>query len=504
MTFRPKTCVMLNLQIARLPTPELEFCGPGPYADPRRGLLEAGPFDMRFGAAHRTQVRLALVGTPEIVDQAQSWFKRCQRSIRAETAGGSVLDYPGFAAVFRSELVVDDTWQVLLDQRGLEHAMSLTPYKCFGEVVRLYAQAIQSAKREHRPDVVVCCVPEFIEKKCWSVQRPMTKEEKRAAKLATERAVSAQLELPLDWEPEETPEDLLRRDLRRALKAEAMRLEIPIQIGRTHLFLDLKTNEEAAVRAWNSSVGLYYKAGGIPWRLHSQGPETCFVGITFHYVRTNKRALVYASLAQAFSTNGEGFALKGSALEPDPNRRSPHMSTEQAQHLGERVLKEYAARNGGIPKRVILHKSSRFWDEEQAGFAAAFRNVPVLRMVALAPSSIRLVTHASYPPRRGTLLTIEGTRHFLFTSGYVRELGTYPGPHIPIPVELIVHGTHEFNDIREAGMEALALGRLNWNTSDLRSSQPVTLGVARRVGGIMDQYGLSSTREPDPSYRYYM
>ena len=114
------------------------------------------------------------------------------------------------------------------------------------------------------------------------------------------------------------------------------------------------------------------------------------------------------------------------------------------------------------------------------------------------------MTHANYPPRRGTLLTIEAARHFPFTSGYVSELATYPGPHVPIPVELIVQGDHEPRDVREAAQEALALGRLNWNTSDLRSSQPVTLGFARRVGGIMAEYGLCSKVDPDPSYRYYM
>ena len=53
-------------------------------------------------------------------------------------------------------------------------------------------------------------------------------------------------------------------------------------------------------------------------------------------------------------------------------------------------------------------------------------------------SSVRLVTHASYPPSRGTLFSVDEARHYLFTSGYLPELGTYPGPHIPIPVELTV------------------------------------------------------------------
>lgn len=180
------------------------------------------------------------------------------------------------------------------------------------------------------------------------------------------------------------------------------------------------------------------------------------------------------------------------------------MTTEQTAQLGEKVLKEYIDRNGGLPKRMVLHKSSRFWDDEQAGFRQAFRDVPVLQMVAVVPSSLRLVTHAAYPPSRGTLITVERSRHFLFTSGYVRELGTYPGPHVPAPVELVVHGDGSPSSVREAALEVLALGRLNWNTSDLRSSQPVTLGFARRVGGIMAEYGLFEETDPDPSYRFYM
>lgn len=497
---------MLKLQIARLPVPELEFAGSAYYHNPRRGLLEAGPFDMRFGSAHHTQVRLALIGPKDVVQNGYSWFNRCQLPINVLNSDAGTEPFPGFQSVYRSELVVEPHTNILLDETKLFNALSLKPYDALVEVVRLYADAMLEAKREFRPDVVICCIPEAVEKRCWNVRRMMSETEKKIARAAAATAAQAQLELPLDWQPDEDPEDLLRRDFRRALKAEAMRIDMPIQVARNNLFLDLKGNEEAAIRAWNSTVGLYYKAGGIPWRIRGRGPETCYVGITFHHLRTNKRSLVYSSLAQAFSTNGGGFALKGSALEPDRNERNrtPHMNAEQAEQLGKRVLAEYQARNGAIPKRVVLHKSSRFWEDEQLGFRRAFKDVPVVQLVALSPSSIRLVTHASYPPARGTLLTVEDSRHFLFTSGYVKELETYPGPHIPIPVEIVLHGEHTPADIREAAIEALGLGRLNWNTSDLRSSQPVTLGFARRVGGIMAEYGLSTDREPDPSYRYYM
>lgn len=493
--------IKMKLQIAKLPVPELEFGGAGYFQEPRLGLLRAGPFDLRFGASHKTQIRLAVVGPKDIHETVAAWFLRCRNEISDDQVA-----FPGFSGVFRSELVVDKSWYIALEDRQLERAISQRPYEGFESIVDLYSRAIKQAHEDYRPDVVVCAVSEPIEKKFWSVQRQLSAVERGQLRRSATSAALKQLELPFDWEPEESAEDLLNRDLRRALKAAAMRIGVPIQLIRNSGMLDLKSNEGPAARAWNISTGIYYKAGGIPWRIRSSGPETCFVGVTFHHLRTTKRALVHSSLAQAFSTNGGGFALRGSTLDSDGGgkSRTPHLSLEQASLLGRRVLSEYIMRNGEPPKRVVLHKSSRFWEEEEKGFRDAFKDIPVVHLVALAPSNIRLVTHASYPPSRGSLLTIDECRYFLYTSGYLSELGTYPGPHIPIPVELVLHGDATNSEARMAAIDALGLGRLNWNTSDLRSSQPVTLAFARRVGGIMAEYSQLTDDVPDPSYRYYM
>lgn len=102
------------------------------------------------------------------------------------------------------------------------------------------------------------------------------------------------------WTVDDTPESLLQRDFRRALKAKAMQIGIPIQIATSNLLLDNKASQDPATRAWNSTVALFFKRDGIPWRVRSEGPETCFVGISFHYLRANKSDLMYSSLAQAW------------------------------------------------------------------------------------------------------------------------------------------------------------------------------------------------------------
>jgi len=498
---------MARFELARLPEPDLEFGGSAYFRDPRRGLLDAGPFDLRFGSAHRSQIRLAVVGSSEMVDLALAWFARCMKPIPSTQPEDSRQSppYEGFQAIFRSELVADPTAAIRLDQTKLNDIVGKSPYDAFDEALKLYAQAILDAKRDFRPDVVVCAIPDALAKRVWLVERRMTLEERRVQKQIEQAAADDQMQLPLDWEPEEVSEDLLKRDFRRALKAVAMSFDIPIQIVRQNALLDLRGNEEPAIRAWNLGTGIYYKAGGIPWRVAARGPETCFAGITFHHLRTNKRDIVFSSLAQAYSSNGEGFTLRGSSLLPDDRkRRIPHMTMDQARDLAGKVLAEYKRRNGAAPKQMVLHKSSRFSQAEHDGVMAALAEVPLVRLVAIAPTPVRLVTHSMYPPARGTVLTIEGTRHFLFTSGFVPELGTYPGPHVPAPVELVFQDQPSRSYLFQAATEILGLGRLNWNTSDLRSSQPVTLGFARRVGGIMAEYGVMSSRDPDPNYRYYM
>ena len=133
------------------------------------------------------------------------------------------------------------------------------------------------------------------------------------------------------------------------------------------------------------------------------------------------------------------------------------------------------------------------------GFRIAFKNIPLVETINLAYSMFRLVQFGSYPPRRGTLCRVNQDKNYLFTSGYMPEWGTYPGPHIPRPFELSASSE---TDIVRAATDVLSLSRMNWNTAQSNSSVPVTLYFARQVGGIMSE--IPEGEEPKPSYRFYM
>jgi argonaute-like protein implicated in RNA metabolism and viral defense len=211
--------------------------------------------------------------------------------------------------------------------------------------------------------------------------------------------------------------------------------------------------------------------------------------------------MMYASVAQAFSSTGEGFALKGSSIPHDQViNKSPYLKYEEAGELIKRVINKYQIINGTFPSRVVVHKTSRYQPEEFQGFKdAILEKVSSFELVWLVPSGFRLLRRGLYPPNRGLLCTLSGDQYYLFTTGYVPRWDEYPGPHIPSPLEI---GTSHPERIKETAKEILALTKMNWNNSEGIGRHPITISFARRIGVVMTELG--DNEEPNSSYRFYM
>ena len=499
----------LDFSIKELTPPKLQFGGALSVSDPKLGLAKAGPFDIHFGSAARKQtLGIGIVGPQDMIDLTRAWIARCMRPIPV-IDGESLLKraFPGFEETFHSVLTVEDSWTVRLDVDKADKLKAALaeddPFRRFENVLSVYANALErlAARDVNRPDIVILAMPDEVLKKSHAVERNATVEEKKAAAAIRKIQSRKQLDLfDLVEEVQQTEEDFLKRDLRHALKARALSAKLPIQIVTRNLLEDNARGQDAATRAWNFSVGVYYKAGGVPWRLPQTGPETCFVGISFHHLRTTKRHIVQSSLAQAFSSESEGFAIRGEAVPAEPHQgRNVHLSEEQAFNLAKNIVREYATRAGGPPVRVVMHKTTHFDAAEMAGIQAALMEIPIVDLVTLIPSSLRLLRLGVYPPKVGTLCTVNNVSSFLFTSGFMEELGTYPGPHVPQPFEIRMQSG---GDKVDAAQDILNLTRMNWNTADIRGKWPVTLSFARRVGGILDEFGDAEPGET--SFRYFV
>jgi hypothetical protein len=237
----------LDLSILELPAPRLQFGGALSVSDPKVGLGAAGPFDLHFGSARKEHINVGIVGPAEMIDLVRKWIERCGKLIPADGRANLLRRaYPGFEEIFHSSLVTDDKWTVRIDgeQRNeLGEALAVAdPFTRFDRVLGVYSNALEglAARDANRPDIVIMAMSDDVLSKARSVERNASTEEKKAAAAIRKAQARKQLDLfDLIQEVEQTDEDFLKRDLRHALKARALKFKLPIQIATRNLLEDL-------------------------------------------------------------------------------------------------------------------------------------------------------------------------------------------------------------------------------------------------------------------------
>ena len=132
-------------------------------------------------------------------------------------------------------------------------------------------------------------------------------------------------------------------------------------------------------------------------------------------------------------------------------------------------------------------------------FTVAWSSIPEVEYITLYPSNVNLLPRGDYPPRRGTVANLNGSTH-LYTTGFYEPWGSYPGPHVPRPIELRQDSDQQ--KIERSCREILGLTKMSFNSATPFVSDPITIKMAVEVGRIMGE--VEEGRIPEPSYRYYM
>lgn len=494
----------IDLTVTVLNEPGLEFSNGTLHQEPKVGLMQSGPYSLRYGTDFPSSVRLGFVGPPEMIESGRNWFERCRAGILSGKANRRRHpDFPPFEEVFHSPMEMQDRWISELRQKDLVSVLSRSGHLQFEGLLNLYAESVSTlSDREFGPNVIICSLSDDLLEQFSTTGQPPKNSSRRRHSRRSARSASQQLGFSEVSETFGAGESdyKLQRNFRRSLKAAVMEFDVPIQLAHNGLFNDREDGDDPATKAWDVCEAIFYKAGGIPWRLSGIAPHVCFVGISFHHLRTERRHVVYSSCAQAFSTDIEGFVLRGERIEWDKDLgRTPHLNDEQAFRMGNAILSEYRSRTGRDPLRIVVHKKSKFNEREKDGFSKAWSRVPKHEFITIYPSRFRLLPQGDYPPRRGTLVDLGGTQH-LYTTGFFEPWGSYPGPHIPEPLEVRFESDNE--DRERACQETLGLTKMNFNSASPFEWAPVTTRMAQEVGLIMAE--LSDDRKPETSYRFYM
>lgn len=496
--------------------PKLVFGGGALSVDPKAGLETFGPFGYSSGIVQR--VRIGVIGTGEGVQDFLNFLQRCQNRVSTGlNKRGKPLDphcFPSFPGcnpdqTFRTSFSADNT----AHRRTISEELFVKVAQTAGEQARVHAvvdliveQLTALANLDEPPDVVILVMPKVIEDTCASIglalarQRAVLSPEQKFQRRVQKEISRGQSFFSLDFDSAspaaETKQDAFF-NIHHALKAHAMSTGLTTQLVWQSTFQE--TN--LASVAWNLFTALYYKAGNSPWRIQSLPENTCYVGIAFVKESPKAGADMQTSLAQVFGA-GEGLVLQGERAIRDKSRDSkPHLAEDAAERLLRRAIKLYQAQNDQLaPKRVVIHKTSRYWPEELRGFRKALGAIYHYDFLAIEQMETRFMRVGKRPVLRGTVIQLARAHYLFFGNGFVPYLRAYPGKRLPCPLEIIEH--HGDSPASVICQELLALTKLNWNTCAFGSSLPITLRFARDVGKILCELPKGSPIES--KYRYFM
>lgn len=497
----------MEISVEYIPEPYLEFNNHLLHTDKKTGLAESGPFGRTDPALHPTQIRVGIVGTRATAELCERWLDECRGYIETDKTEkrrpqtilsdepfdeeayveallkGLTPDFVGIApnTSFATTLITSDRWRsTFQDREARVIADGVNPIERVERTTDLITDHIERmATATPAPDVIFVALPEVL------------LLDSTVARL----------------------NDGSWLNLRRGLKARSMKWGVPIQLIREDTLSGKKNSlQDRATRAWNMATALYYKAGGIPWRGHGLEPDTCYIGVTFYKTEGSAGKIVMRSgVAQAFDYLGQGIVLRGDPFEWDDEEygKTPHLTEEGAFALMKKVLGEYQRINHLPPRRVVVHKSSRFWGKDHKDYdelSGFFRGIESINpkaeidLVAIARSDVRLARIGQYPPIRGTFALIENKYPIIYTHGFTPYFDTYPGVHVPEPWTILE--THGDSGLRELAIELLALTKMNVNNAAFSDGTPITLAFSRMVSDVLKQVGPDMPVRSE--YAFYM
>lgn len=500
-----------------IPEPLVEFGSGQKLEHPQDGLFLYGPVSL---AGSPEVLRVGVIGTPEGIALAKGWLaKMAGRLPVKDPTKLHTSAWPGFQAAFGARLPVDPLATITVARTAIDSTVRKTNRTdAVRSTVKLFEDALLDHKRtqETRPDVWLVVVPEIVH----DYGRPTVvgPKEGTPSTLMSETSAKRFLQQGGALFPdmqEEAETYLFAKNFHHQLKCQLLDSEMVIQIIREttldpNLVVDNFGNPKRSVQepariAWNFATTLYFKARGQPWQLADVRPGVCYVGIVFKQDPSPAARGEVCCAAQMFLNSGNGVVFRG-ALGPwySERDREFHLSRDAAADLIAQVITEYKKSHADqAPKELFIHGRQRFSAEEWKGFAASVPTETALVGVRIrSTQDLRLFRpDVDVPVLRGTAVTLSRKEGYLWTTGYIPRLRTYPGFETPKPV--LVELTHGDADLVTVMRDVLALTKVNYNACDYASGLPVTLKFADLVGDILTASPKGQKAPPLP-FRFYI
>ncbi|HBG70486.1 MAG: hypothetical protein A2W93_09525 [Bacteroidetes bacterium GWF2_43_63] len=487
---------MIEPKLIHIREPKLTFGFDQKMEDPRDGLTLFGSYSKN---KHSGQISIGIIGPKEQRDHVKAYIKKIHKPIISKRSDIARPFFPGIESTFDISINFEAIQEIDIQREIIDEYLKYSDgYQRVYNLTNLYSDKLKKYLNEEEIPVTVWFVA--IPDEIYQYGRPKSKipksdDNKSIGLRKRERDPSAlflfdemnELKAAYDFEI----------NFHNQLKAKLLNDKIVTQIIResTIAYEELWTDQEKieyerlfdTAKAWNISTTLYYKSGGLPWKLGEVRKNVCYLGLVYKQIEQSIDRKNACCAAQMFLDSGDGMVFRGN-IGPwfNPKTKEYHITKKDANSLLSMSIESFKDKSETkeYPNEIFIHSKTYFNDEEWEGFKeATVGKSKIIGVRIKDDSAFKLYRDFSYCVPRGTALIVTENSAYLWTKGYIPRIQTQLGLETPNPISVeVVRGE---KDIETVCKDILALTKLNYNACIFADGSPVTLRFADSIGEVL-------------------